>query len=278
MVEVADISIDEVVRWLEPRPDNSHKGMFGNVLVIGGDFGMPGSVRLVAEGALRVGAGVVTVVTRPEHVSAVVSGRPEIMCYGLDESFSILDTLIKRATVVVIGPGLGQGDWSVKLFNKIIKLSLPMLIDADALNLLAKMGDSSVDLSNCILTPHPGEAARLLGISTSNIQEFREKSVLQIQDKYSATVVLKGSKSLVCSSQNLINKCIDGNAGMSSAGMGDLLSGVIIGLLAQGLSADRAAQAGVVLHAVAADIAIKNTSVRGLLASDLLTEIVHLID
>ena len=110
--------------------------MFGHVIVVGGDFGMPGAVRLAAEGALRVGAGVVSVLTRELHVAPVVSGRPELLCYGVNETTDI-DDILQRATVAIIGPGLGKSLWSKNLFARVMALPIPKIIDADGLNLLA---------------------------------------------------------------------------------------------------------------------------------------------
>jgi ADP-dependent NAD(P)H-hydrate dehydratase / NAD(P)H-hydrate epimerase len=268
-----EITIDAVSHWLKPRPIDSHKGSFGSVLVLGGDYGMPGAVRLVAEGALRSGAGLVSVVTRKAHISAVVCGRPELLCYGIEESLDILDVLLERATVIAIGSGLGQSAWSKKIFNKVINSSMPLVIDADALNLLAETKQIPKNSTNWILTPHPGEAARLLGISTSDVQDSREKNILLLQQKYAATVVLKGSKTLIAGHDKQLQYCRFGNPGMASAGMGDLLGGIIVGLLAQGLTPSQAAEAGVLYHAIAGDIAIKKRGSHCVLAMDVLDEL-----
>lgn len=274
MVNVEDINLDTIKGWIKPRPVDAHKGLFGNVLVIGGDYGMPGSVRLAAEAALRVGAGVVTVVTRKEHIGVVVCGRPELLCYGVDSSIEILDILLEKATVIVIGPGLGQSAWSLCLFNKIISLSTKLILDADALNLLAKLKKTPKNSANWIITPHPGEAGRLLGIPATKVQLAREKSILQLQDKYSCSVVLKGYNTLMAfSNTRSLKRCISGNSGMATAGMGDLLSGIIAGLVAIGLSLSQAAQAGVLLHAHAGDLAMRKIDSNSVLASDVLREL-----
>lgn len=272
MTLIPHIELNVVKTWLKQRPHDSHKGMFGNVLVVGGDDGMPGAVRLVAEGALRIGAGLVTVVTKPAHVSVVVSGRPELLCYGVKSSLSVLDSLLSRATTVALGSGLGQSSWSKHLYNKILPTDLPLILDADGLNLLAKANDVS-NRDNWILTPHPGEAARLLGISTSEVQANREQAAITLQKKYGGIIVLKGAGTLVATDNGELRLCAAGNSGMSTAGMGDLLSGMITGLAAQGLSLWQAAQAGVLLHAMAGDKVRDKQGERGLLASDLLLEL-----
>lgn len=270
-MNIVDINFLELKSLLQPRDKNSHKGMYGNVLVIGGDYGMPGSVRIAAEGALRVGAGVVTVVTRMAHIMAVVASRPELLCYGIDNNFDILRALVSRANVIVLGPGLGQSDWSISLFNSVIATNKALIIDADGLNILAKKAElSKKSYVNWILTPHPGEAARLLNTTIEYIQQNREQSALKLQQKYGCTIVLKGYNSLIANNHNTIKRCLSGNPGMATAGMGDLLSGVIAGLVAEGLTLGDAAELGVEMHARAGDRAIAKLGTRSVLASDLL--------
>ena len=268
-----NLTLDLVQSWLQKRPADSHKGMFGHVLVVGGDDGMPGAVRLTGEGALRVGAGLVTVLTRKAHVCSTVTGCPELLCYGVDSDITVLDTLLEKATFIVLGPGLGQSAWSKQLFDKIIVSSLPMLIDADGLNWLAIYEPAIPARSNWILTPHPGEAARLLGISVKEVQANRMQSIQSLQAKYGGVIVLKGVSTLVAAKDQPIQCCLAGNPGMASAGMGDLLSGIIAGFAAQGLSLWQAAQIGVMFHAVAGDRAAAKYGDRGLLAHDLLTDL-----
>lgn len=269
MGEVANIYYHDVTNPLLARPENSHKGMFGNVLVVGGDYGMPGSVRIAAEGALQVGAGVVTVLTRKEHISSVVTGRPELLCYGVDNKFS-LEPILKRANLIVLGPGLGTSDWSLDLFNKIINLPILKIIDADGLNLLANCL-KNYKFNNWILTPHPGEAGRLLGISTDEVQNFRVQALKNLRNKFGGVIVLKGHETLVGSDS--IVRCMVGNPGMATAGMGDLLSGIIAGYVAQGLDIFTAAKYGVLLHGNAGDKALNRLNKVSVLASDVLAEI-----
>ncbi|OGV31787.1 MAG: NAD(P)H-hydrate dehydratase [Legionellales bacterium RIFCSPHIGHO2_12_FULL_35_11] len=273
MVKIENISLETIKTCLTPRPKNCHKGMLGNVLVIGGDYGMPGAVKIAAEAALRVGAGLVTVITRKEHVPVVVSTRPELLCYGIDTNLVLLDNLINSATVICIGSGLGQSSWSSMLFDKVTNVNKPLVIDADGLNLLAKLDIIPTNSKNWILTPHPGEAGRLLGITNFEIQNSREESILKIQNKYGCTIVLKGHETLLSENQSLIKKCTIGNPGMASAGMGDLLSGIISGLFAQTLSPLKSAEAGVMLHAHAGDLAMQRIGSNCVLASDLFFDI-----
>ena len=255
--------------YFNQRPTNAHKGMFGHVLVMGGDYGMPGAVRLAAEGALRAGAGLVSVVTHTQHVPIVMSGRPELLCYGVDSDFDILSKLLLTATFIVVGPGLGKSEWSKTLFNAAKNSNVPLLIDADGLTWLSK-GDYDRDQQQ-ILTPHPGEAAALLNCSVETIQFDRIKSVKKLQEIYGGVIVLKGEQTLIATSDGLLARCDAGNPGMASAGMGDLLSGIIAGFAAQKLDLWQAAQAGVFSHATAGDSVAAIHGERGILASDLLS-------
>lgn len=258
---------------LKTRARVAHKGDFGRVLIIGGNEGMPGAVRLAAEAALRSGAGLVTVATRSAHINAVVTARPELLCYGVSGGESLLP-LLAQATVVIIGPGLGQDEWAKSLLAATVTARIPLLVDADGLNLLAKQ---NLKKDSWILTPHPGEAGRLLSISTSEVQRDRFSAVTILQQRYGGVCVLKGAGSLVCDATSAIDVCDAGNPGMASAGMGDVLSGIIGGLLAQGLSLTDAAKLGVSIHARAGDRAAISGE-RGLLAMDLFPHIRELVN
>jgi ADP-dependent NAD(P)H-hydrate dehydratase / NAD(P)H-hydrate epimerase len=247
------------------RALNAHKGDFGHVLVIGGDYGMGGAVRLASESAVRLGAGKVSVATRPEHV-CIVSDCPELMCHQVS-SLTDLIPLLATADVIVVGPGLGQSDWSKMLWQAVKDTNIPMVVDADALNLLSK---NPIKHDNWILTPHPGEAARMLGSATDAVQSDRFAALKALNSKYGGVCVLKGAGSLLGSEAELTAICRAGNPGMASGGMGDLLSGIIAALLAQQLSLQDAAEVGVLLHASAADVAASEDGERGMSASDVL--------
>lgn len=258
------IDEDTVAHLLPRRRRTTHKGQQGSVLVIGGGIGMAGAARMAGEAALRAGAGLVTVATWPENVASITASRPELMCRGV-ESASDLAGLIERADVLAIGPGLGQGQWGRGLLDTALESDKPTIIDADALNLLAQAPCSN---SNWVLTPHPGEAGRLLGISTADVQGDRLRSARELASRYGATVVLKGAGTLVITGDSLPYICDQGNPGMASPGMGDVLTGVIAGIAAQTADLAGAARAGVLVHAMAGDMAARRGE-RGLLATDL---------
>ncbi len=258
---------------LSPRRRTAHKGQFGHVLVVGGEAGFTGAARMAAEAALRVGAGLVSVATRKGHAVCLNLGRPEIMVHGV-ESPKELEPLLQRANVVAIGPGLGQSDWAKALLEEVLASSRLLVVDADALNLLAH---SPRKRENWVLTPHPGEAARLLGSTSSEVQKDRFAALDALLERYGGTCVLKGAGTLVGSIRQVPWVCALGNPGMASGGMGDVLTGAIAGLIAQGLELDKGAKMGVALHAAAAD-ASASEGERGLLASDLLPWLRRLVN
>lgn len=255
---------------LKPRPRSAHKNSMGHVLVIGGGPGMPGAVRLAGEAALRSGAGLVSIATHPAHTAAIVGSRPELMVHGVSQA-SDLEPMLASANVIAIGPGLGQSDWAKALFSKALELDLPMVVDADALNLLASRDEARL---NWVLTPHPGEAGRLLDDSAGNVQSDRLAALAALHRRYGGTVVLKGAGSLVSSLAGLPWVCTAGNPGMAAPGMGDVLTGVVAALYAQYRDAEAAAVLGVAVHARAGDRAARDGE-RGLLASDLMPGIRH---
>jgi len=256
-----------VERVLPPRPRLAHKGSHGHVLIVGGAPGMAGAPRLAGEAALRTGAGLVTVATHPQSVHAMAQ-RPELMTVAAATAGE-LDAALGRATVLAVGPGLGQSDWSRSLLEAALASGLPAVIDADALNLLAMR---SVTRDNWVLTPHPGEAARLLGSDTASVQADRVAAVRAIQQRFGGVVVLKGAGSIVTGPGRELLFCDRGNPGMAVAGMGDVLTGVISGVMAQCGDASLAARAGVFIHAQAGDLAARRGE-RGLLAGDVIRHI-----
>jgi NAD(P)H-hydrate epimerase len=246
------------------RARDAHKGRHGHLLIVGGDHGMAGAVALAAEAALRGGAGRVSVATRSAHTALITGRRPELMCHGVEQAAD-LAPLLAQADVVVMGPGLGRGEWGSALYGAVLDTRLPLVLDADALNLLATMPESRPDW---VLTPHPGEAARLLGNSVAAVQADRFAALRALQSHYGGSVVLKGAGSLVAEAGG-IALCPYGNPGMGTAGMGDVLAGVIGALLGQGVA--QPAALGVLAHALAGDDAAAEGGERGLIATDLLS-------
>ena len=260
-------------RTLPPRRGNVNKGNFGHVLAIGGDRGMGGAIRLAGEAALRCGAGLVSIATRADNVAALIAGRPELMPRAVDDAMA-LEPMIGRATVIAIGPGLGREEWGRSLWRAALSTHLPLVVDADALNLLALEPRT---LPNAVLTPHPGEAARLLATDTARVQSDRFAAARELAKRYGSIVVLKGAGSLVAAPDGRVAACPWGNAGMATGGTGDVLTGVIAALLAQGLSTWDAACTGVALHARAGDLAAGDAP-RGLVASDLFAPLRELVN
>ena len=256
---------------LRPRARDAHKGDHGHVLCVGGDDGFGGAIMLCAEAALRAGAGLVSVATRPAHVQALLARRPEVMVRGV-ESAADLRVLLDRADVVAIGPGLGQGAWSRSLLQAVLDSGKPCVLDADALNLVA--AGAGVVPAHAVLTPHPGEAARLLATSTAAIAQDRIGAARALAQRTRAAVVLKGAGTVVAQ-VDAVSVIDAGNPGMAVGGMGDVLTGVIAALRAQGMDAAMSARAGALLHAVAGDDAAAGGGERGLVASDLFPSLRH---
>lgn len=264
------MNLDELLELYPHRDADAYKNQFGHAMVIGGDHGYGGAGLMAAESALRTGAGLVSVATRPEHVAAILARQPEIMASGII-SGQELEPLLDKPTVLVIGPGLGRSPWSEQLLQKAVASGLPMVVDADALNIIAEGRVVPVpDGRRWVMTPHPAEAARLLNISVAEVQADRFSAVRALQEKFNAVVLLKGAGTLIASADSqLISVCPYGNPGMATAGMGDMLSGIIGSLLAQGLEPSQAAQLGCCLHSAAADMAVEERGARGLAATDI---------
>ncbi len=258
---------------IQPRHASAHKHQFGHVLILGGDKGMPGAIRMAAEAALRSGAGLVSVVSHPEHAAVVLAGRPELM-FSACEDGHVPAELLSKASAIVIGPGLTDSVWSHNLMASALRSSAIKVVDAGALHLL-RAEDGPQD--NWVLTPHAGEAAALLGESSAIIQASRFASAKLLQHQFGGTVILKGAGTLIQSADEIILLCPYGNAGMASAGMGDVLSGVIASLIAQGYNMALASQLAVCIHALAGDRAAE-AGQSGLLASDLFGFIRELVN
>ncbi len=266
------ITLPKALKTLPKRDPDAHKGSYGHVFILGGAPGMAGAIRLAGEGALRVGSGKVTLATAPEHANVVTLTRPELMCYPVQKPDE-LQGLNFLATLWVLGPGMGHSSVAESLVQKVLTFNKPCIIDADALHWLAKNKQTR---DNWILTPHPGEAAVLLGCKVADIQKDRQTAIQKIQKQYGGVVVLKGAGTIICAPNAPLHICPAANPSMATPGMGDILSGMIAGLLAQGMSLLDAANLATILHAQAADRACQGT--RGLIASDIFPHISGLLN
>jgi ADP-dependent NAD(P)H-hydrate dehydratase / NAD(P)H-hydrate epimerase len=262
------LGTDALALWLPPRRRNTHKGESGRVLCVGGDHGSGGAILLCAEAALRSGTGLLSVATRAAHVAALLARRPEAMVRAV-ESEQDLPPLLERADCIALGPGLGQGEWSRAVFRLAMEAGKPLVIDADGLNLLAATPKL---LHDAVLTPHPGEAARLLDTDAGDVQRNRFAAAQRIADRFGAAVVLKGAGTIIAAPGHTPRLLEAGNPGMAVGGMGDVLTGVIAALRGQGLKAFDAACAGALLHSLAGDAAAWDGQ-RGLLPSDLMPQL-----
>ncbi|XTZ37989.1 bifunctional ADP-dependent NAD(P)H-hydrate dehydratase/NAD(P)H-hydrate epimerase [Salmonella enterica] len=270
---VSRIDASQLSQWFTPRRPTSNKGDHGRLVIIGGDHGTAGAIRMTGEAALRAGAGLVRVLTRSENIAPLITARPELMVYEL--TATSLENSLEWADVVVIGPGLGQQEWGKKALQKVENFRKPMLWDADALNLLAINPDKR---HNRVLTPHPGEAARLLNCSVAEIESDRLHAAQRLVQRYAGVVVLKGAGTVVANAAGETGIIDVGNAGMASGGMGDVLSGIIGALLAQKMSLYDAACAGCTAHGTAADILASQNGTRGMLACDLFTTLWRVVN
>ncbi|MFT5135287.1 MAG: hydroxyethylthiazole kinase-like uncharacterized protein yjeF [Arenicella sp.] len=251
------------------RQPDSHKGSYGHVVIAGGDNGMLGAALLAGRAALRCGSGKVHILSTEAHLDMPALCCPEIMSQVFIENDI---SLVQQASAVVLGPGLGLVDWGQQVFNSLINLAKPMVIDADALSLLSKNGARTTK-SPWVLTPHPGEAARLLGCSNAEIQKDRLSAALEVAKQYDCVCVLKGAGTLIAGGGDLPVLCDRGNAGMASAGMGDVLSGMIAGFIGLGIEPRQAAELAVYLHACAADEVVQSSAQASLIASDVINQL-----
>jgi hydroxyethylthiazole kinase-like uncharacterized protein yjeF len=255
---------------LRPRLRNSHKGSYGHVYAVGGMKGMSGAIRLCGEAALRSGSGRVTLATDPSHAHLVNLQRPELMVKAIDDGNQWSGD-VSKDSVIALGPGLGGSAWSESLFEGCMASVARMVVDADGLNILARQPrQTSLNRGNWVLTPHPAEAARLMKCKVSDIQRDRVGSALALASRFAASVVLKGCGTVVASETGEYAICPLGNPGMATAGSGDVLTGIIAALLGQGLSCYEAAEAGVLAHAMAGDLAAEDVGEMSLLAGDII--------
>ncbi len=273
---ITSLRLDEVdiSAMLPRRLPSMHKGNFGHVLIVGGEYGYAGAVRMAAEAALRVGAGKVSVFTRLSHHNVVLSGRPELICLPFEEPFE-LSKRLEQFDAIVVGPGLDDSKWSEDVIQNSLIFKGKKIIDAGALAYLAK---NDISLANTILTPHPGEAAKLLNTEVEAVQANRFNAVLDIAKKYQSITVLKGAGTIIQTLNDVPYVCSLGNVGMASAGMGDVLAGIMGGFCAQGTPLEDVAAVSVLLHAFSADLAVKEKGIYGLLASDLFDSFLSAIE
>ena len=285
------ISQKQVAAFLKPRPRDSHKGMFGTVTVIGGGNGMIGAALLAGRAALKMGAGCVHVGLLSDDAPAVDLNVPELMLHSADDALKSFPhpnpspkgegVLLPSPTgrgiegegnVLVIGCGLGQSLAAQKLLYDALLLDVPLVLDADALNLIALRPDLRAMLHTrktpAVFTPHPGEAARLLGCSTDEVQHDRARSALSLVQKLGGSVLLKGAGSLCATRDGKLYLNHSGNPGMSAAGMGDVLAGMIGAFIAQGIAPDNALLLAVHLHGAAGDELAKQQATLGMSATE----------
>jgi hydroxyethylthiazole kinase-like uncharacterized protein yjeF len=264
------LGFDELRQALPRRARSAHKGSAGRLLLVGGGPGMPGAIRLAAEAALRTGAGLVYVATHPDNLLPVLAGRPEIIGRAVRSTRDFED-LLASADGIVLGPGLGRSAWAHQVWRGVIETDGPLILDADGLNWLV---DEPRVRGQWVLTPHPAEAARLLGAgAAADVQRDRRAVAQALARRWGATVVLKGAHTLVAANDTEAPAvCDHGNPGMATGGTGDVLAGVIGALLVQTRDLERSARAGVLLHALAGDAAA-TAGERGMVAGDLLPEL-----
>lgn len=253
-----------MARWLPPRARDAHKGHFGPVLVAGGGEGYSGAVLLAAETVLRAGGGATRVATCETTARGLWLHRPELMAQAVTDRAG-LQPLLHGVKTVVAGPGLGRGEWAARLWPSLADAGPAQVLDADGLFWLAENPQAHPAR---ILTPHPGEAARLLGMTVAALQADRVAAVQALQQRYGGVVILKGAGTLICDGEH-VWRCDAGNPGMATPGMGDVLAGLAGALLAQDVPLAEAAVLAVSLHARAADRIARDQGERGLLASDL---------
>jgi NAD(P)H-hydrate epimerase len=262
-----------VQQLLYPRKRTAHKGLHGKVLLIGGNAGMGGAAILAAQACVRTGSGLTAALVQSDNTKPLLVSCPEVMTSSWDEQ-STFDYRLGWCSVLAIGPGLGRDTIAQQLMNTVQSINKPKVMDADALYFLAQ---SACYDEQRIITPHPAEAARMLDCDVESIEADRFQAVKALQQKYGGVVVLKGAGTLVCNGQD-IYVCLAGNPGMASGGMGDVLTGIIVSLLAQGLSLFDAAKVGVLIHSQAADQNAEAFGERGLLASDLIPHLRRLVN
>mgnify|MGYP003665762953 CR=1 FL=1 len=292
------IDVSLAMQLLPPRRRDAHKGNHGRAVIVGGDLGFGGAALMAAESAARSGAGTVALITRSAHVMPALARQPEIMVHGIDDwggkQSDSARSLLSSASVIVIGPGLGASAWSAAVLSEVLMVAvqtgIPLVLDADALNLLSRQRNVWHELApqeqrkHWILTPHPGEVSRLLNCSAAIVRADRFAAVRRLQALTGATCLIKGAGTILALSPDSdgvpvpLEVCAEGNPGMASGGMGDVLAGLLGGLVAQGVSPTDAVRIGVCVHGEAADQLAPACGERGMLATDLLPVIRRLLN
>ena len=252
------------------RKNNSYKNQYGHVVVFGGGPGMSGATRLTGFAALRSGAGLVSLCVHPDNVIAAASDHAELMV----SDWNALDSMVALASIIVVGPGLGDSSQAKNLLQKLSVTDKPIVVDADALQ---PWFLNDLRSEHCVITPHPGEAARLLECTTDQIQQDRVSAILKLNEQWPFVSVLKGSGSLVGEQHKMLKLCVHGHAGMATAGMGDVLSGLVAGYLAQGLNALDATQTAVLVHALAAEYYANKHDSSSVIASDVIDRVSRVV-
>ncbi|MBD3816544.1 MAG: NAD(P)H-hydrate dehydratase [Halothiobacillus sp.] len=262
--ETPDVQLVLGAESFPPKPRDGHKGQFGTLLIVAGNRGMMGAARMAAEAALRVGAGKVIVATHPEHAATLAIGRPELIVHGL-KAATVLDELLAKADAIVLGPGLGCDDWAAQMAARVLAADMPLVVDADGLRFLSP-GTTTNALR--IMTPHPGEAARLLGCTVVEIEQDRLAAARVLRERFGMLGVLKGAGSMIFLSDEL-RVCGRGSPALATAGSGDVLAGVIGGLLALGIVPAQALPRAVCWHALAGEVLAEQSGAWGAVATDL---------
>lgn len=276
------LDIEEASSLLPQRPVNSHKGTFGKVGVIGGSSGMAGAPSFTGIAALKIGAGLVRVAV-PENIQATVAGySPELITVGLKgmenllkvDNLNRIEDLMEQSTVMAVGPGLGISDSTTKIVSKILQeYQGPVILDADGINSLGDVGLLSQRRGPIILTPHPGEFARLVNKSIEEIQCRRIDFSREFAVQNKVCLVLKGAASVIALPDGNVYINPTGNEGMATAGSGDVLTGMITGLLAMGMDVEEAVVLGPYLHGIAGDLAAEEISTYSMTAGDIISYI-----
>lgn len=267
ITRIPAITQKQVSSFLSSRPRDSHKGQFGTVGIIGGGNGMIGAALLAGRAALKLGAGCVHVGLLADNAPGVDMQQAELMLHKAQAMLQL-----PKLDVIAIGCGMGHNLGAQKILHDALKLQVSLVLDADALNILAMRPDLRSMLftrkAPSVITPHPGEAARLLGISTEEVQLSRPSVAQELARRMNCSVVLKGAGSLCVTRDGKIWLNNTGNPGMSGPGMGDVLSGIIAAFIAQGLSADNAMLLAVHLHGAAGDALAQQQASIGMTASE----------